>query len=382
MGLIPKSTMIFLISALIVSESSTIKVEFIERSVIVILRLLYHAYIFFHKRRHENRLMDKALEGWKMDKYFKWSGRVDGEKIERVHQIVKPFKPSGHVSEASKDQFALIGFCCDKGVERNKGRVGASGGPLAIRRELANLCLPSGKTIEIFDLGDINCEHGDLEKAQEELGYLVESSLAANLCPIILGGGHETAWGHFQGLQKFLDDKNFGIINFDAHFDLRPLMQGGLGSSGTPFTQIHQWMKSCGQDFNYLCLGLQAYANTSSLFTTAAKAKVDYVDAKMFNCYFMETVIEKVDAFLAERDVIYLSVCMDVFSSAFAPGVSSPQVRGIDPQDFQMIFERILASNKVCSFDIVELAPNYDLDGRSSKLAASIVMDYLMKSRT
>ena len=57
---------------------------------------------------------------------------------------------------------------------------------------------------------------------------------------IVIGGGHETAWGHFQGLAH--PNKDIAILNFDAHFDLRPLINGQLGSSGTPFRQIHNFL--------------------------------------------------------------------------------------------------------------------------------------------
>ncbi len=44
--------------------------------------------------------------------------------------------------------------------------------------------------------------------------------------PIVLGGGHEIAFGHYCGIKDYnasIDRKDkLGIINFDAHFDLRP----------------------------------------------------------------------------------------------------------------------------------------------------------------
>ena len=58
-----------------------------------------------------------------------------------------------------------------------------------------------------------------------------------------LGGGHEIAWASYQGIAAgaLQDDQRLarlGIVNFDAHFDLRQPEQAGRGSSGTPFLQI------------------------------------------------------------------------------------------------------------------------------------------------
>jgi len=63
------------------------------------------------------------------------------------------------------------------------------------------------------------------------------------LFPIVLGGSHELAYGHFNGIVNHLkkqtkNSSKVGIINFDAHFDLRPY--DNQGSSGTMLKkQIH-----------------------------------------------------------------------------------------------------------------------------------------------
>ena len=57
------------------------------------------------------------------------------------------------------------------------------------------------------------------------------------MTPIIFGGGHETAYGHYLGVRKYIgEDASLGIINIDAHFDLRPYDE--QPSSGTMFKQI------------------------------------------------------------------------------------------------------------------------------------------------
>ena len=84
------------------------------------------------------------------------------------------------------------------------------------------------------------------------------------MTPIILGGGHETAYGHYLGVRNYIGkEAKLGIINIDAHFDLRPYNE--QPSSGTMFRQILE------QDENssYLVLGIQRYGNTQALFDKA-----------------------------------------------------------------------------------------------------------------
>ena len=52
---------------------------------------------------------------------------------------------------------------------------------------------------------------------------------------IVIGGGHETAWGHLQG--HYSRHVYPSIINFDAHFDLKmPIAK--KGNSGTPLKRL------------------------------------------------------------------------------------------------------------------------------------------------
>src|SRR5690606_7336354 len=95
--------------------------------------------------------------------------------------------------------FALLGFCSDEGVRRNLGRTGAREGPLATRRSLRNLCIHfDTASTALFDCGDVICSGEKLEEAQTMLRKKVHQLLAGGYRPLIMGGGHEVAFGHFQ----------------------------------------------------------------------------------------------------------------------------------------------------------------------------------------
>jgi len=77
-------------------------------------------------------------------------------------------------------------------------------------------------------------------------------------------------------------------------------------------------------------------------------------------------------------DIVYLTVCLDVFAAAFAPAVSALAYNGILPDKiFQDFFKFILRSPKVKSMDIAELNPSLDIDNRTARLAASLIFDYV-----
>ena len=169
--------------------------------------------------------------------------------------------------------FALIGFKSDKGVYINHGRVGAVEGPQAIRTQLAKLPWHLGRNVRVFDVGDIDGPNRSLEQLQQSLARAVKRLRELNLRPIVLGGGHETAYGHYLGLKSSLaPDQDLAVINMDAHFDLRPYDQTGP-NSGTGFRQMFDDTLAQKQAFNYLILGIQEHNNNLFLFDFVAKSK-------------------------------------------------------------------------------------------------------------
>jgi formiminoglutamase len=69
-----------------------------------------------------------------------------------------------------------------------------------------------------------------------------------------------------------------------------------------------------------------------------------------------------------------ISLVMDCFPSAYAPGVSAAAPDGMLPHEVQSLFKTIFESGKVISMDIVETNPEFD-DGRTAKLAATMIYD-------
>lgn len=223
------------------------------------------------------------------------------------------------------------------------------------------------------DFIDLNQKQEALEEAQTALADAVEKIKSLNLFPILLGGGHGIAFGHYKGLFNSIDTQNscLGIINFDAHFDIRPYPNGG--NSGTMFRQIADQCQKEGRDFPYFCVGIQESGNTISLFEKAEDLNTEYILAKNINNFNIMEILEKLNKFIFENDYIYLTICSDVFSSAYAPGVSASNPLGIEPEIALKLIKHIIKSGKVISFDIAEVSPRFDMDNITANLASIII---------
>jgi formiminoglutamase len=311
-----------------------------------------------------------------------WQGRVDGDApdVRRWHQAVQRVDLSRNALpplHQGRKGIALLGFACDEGVRRNKGRVGAAAGPVALRKACAAFPVHFGAHA-LVDAGDIVCSNGQLEMAQEALSATVQHILAAGYLPVLLGGGHEIAYGHERGIRRHTGAQQLGIINFDAHFDLREPDEAGP-SSGTGFWQIAQERSAEGLPFHYLALGIQQHGNTPRLFSTAEALGVEYLPASLFQLKYQERLIGAIQAFIQRNDKIYLTTCLDVFAAAYAPGVSATAYNGLIPDGlFLDCFRTVLRSGKLAGADIAELNPSLDADQRTAKLAASFVFEIVM----
>ena len=88
-------------------------------------------------------------------------------------------------------------------------------------------------------------------------------------------------------------------------------------------------------------------------------------------------IIPEIDTFIQQHESIYLTLCLDVFASAFAPGVSAPQPLGLTPWQVLPLLKHIAQQNKVISFDIAELSPRLDHNHMTTYLATSLLSEYI-----
>lgn len=303
----------------------------------------------------------------------KWSGRIDGTTEEhlRWHQIIHCIDLRDELDLSGS--YVLLGFACDEGVLRNLGRSGAAKGPEILKKTLANLPVFRNKKTKLIDAGTIHCNDKQLENAQEALGFVIHLILQRGGFPMVLGGGHEITFGHYLGLKANYKSK-LGIINFDAHFDIRKPQQE-IATSGTSFYQIAQLEKQ----LSYLPIGIQKISNTQILFDTAREYQISWIEAQDFQAHNRKVILDQIDAFISGIDHFYLTIDLDVFAASYAPGVSAVAFNGIVPDAFFLdIYEHVLSSGKLVSIDVAEFNPEYDYDNHTAKLAADLLFRLVM----
>ena len=273
---------------------------------------------------------------------------------------------------AAAPRVALIGFPSDEGVRRNGGRPGAASAPDAIRRALWRLT-PDAEALDRFasclgrttDLGNLPVT-GEVEADQQRLGEAVAPLLAAGVVPVVLGGGHETSFGHFLGY--VIAGRAAGILNWDAHPDVRPL-QEGKPHSGSPFRQALE--HPSGACTGYVVAGLLPHAVTA--------AHLDWLDRQGGRHVWRRdlTAAAVDDICMQVRRPHMVSFDMDAVDAAWAPGVSAPAIGGMEPDLWLRAAYCAGRNREVTSLDLVEVNPAVDPDGRTARLAALTIWHFL-----
>jgi formiminoglutamase len=222
----------------------------------------------------------------------------------------------------------------------------------------------------VSDAGDVVVRNGALEAAQARAGLAIAAMLDAGHLTVVLGGGHETAFASYLGLagsEAVRGGQRLGVLNLDAHFDLR---DEPVPSSGTPFLQMAEAEAAAGREFRYAVVGISEPNNTRALFGTARRLGVQYL---MDEECTQERVQEFVAEFLEGVDMLYLTIDLDVLPASVAPGVSAPAAYGVPLAVISAACRQVAASGKLLHLDVAELNPEFDIDARTAKVAARLV---------
>jgi formiminoglutamase len=266
--------------------------------------------------------------------------------------------------------WVVLGYPDDEGISLNGGRLGAKEAPNAIRtafyKMTPSLVLPARKSI--VDLGNVPTDIA-LSERHERGREIIHHALTAGHRTLSLGGGHDYGYADGAGFIDacLLKKLKPVVINFDAHLDVRPTDKGL--TSGTPFYRLLTKYES---QFDFIEVGLQNQCN-SVAHLNWAKSKGAHV--VLLQDLREVGLLDSLQAILEPFNgrPCFLSVDIDAFASAEAPGCSQSWATGIHIQEFLPALKYIKSELDLQSLAVYEVSPPLDHDHRTSKLAALIL---------
>ena len=263
----------------------------------------------------------------------------------------------------------LLGCPQDEGVRRNKGRPGAREAPDAIRRAFYRLAVFEADDFALFDLGNTVIQP-DLETTHDVHRQIVQRILRDGKIPVVLGGGDDTSYPDCAALASVAHD--LLAFNIDAHLDVRA---DSARNSGTPYRQLLE--EGHIQPGRFYEMGTQPFANAPGYMAYLQDQGATFHTVKALRASGnVETLFKNILARVS-AGAIFWGFDMDAVRAADAPGVSAPNPTGLTGDEFCAIAALAGADLRSRLLDLTEVNPAYDVDGRTSRLAAVALYHFL-----
>lgn len=207
---------------------------------------------------------------------------------------------------------------------------------------------------QIFDAGNVD--------NKEELRRIVSEVASAGKLPIMIGGDHSLTTETIRAVSA---GKKLSLLYFDAHPDFVSSTRDYYGSVLTDSAQSLNFRKS---------MQIGTRAAEPEEIENAKKAGLKIVTP----LDVAEMGVKKVAQMIKARTAgskIYISVDLDCVDPASAPGVSVPSAAGLAAMDLIYLLNKVISGGNVVGIDIVELVPDYDINGMTATLAARILSE-------
>ena len=284
-----------------------------------------------------------------------------------------------------KMKAVIIGAGSDLGVHID----GAHLGPLQLMNdmkpiyhgEMINLMQDEG-IVKSRNLSDRKKNDVEIERFNTALYKLELKKMKEGLFPLTLGGDHSVAVASALADSK-INDGHVGMIWIDAHTDYNTFETTVSGNiHGLPCAAITGWKcEELRTFFDGQCIDPRKTVIIGARSIDPwEEDNIKYSGVTVYSTedikkMGIKTVVDEAFKIALDRNKsVHVSYDIDVVDPDFAPGVSIPEVDGINDKEAMEILEEVLKHiNSISSMDIVEFNPLRDEDRKTEQLALSMV---------
>lgn len=260
---------------------------------------------------------------------------------------MKPYFLSSEIPNSSAEEafFHLIPVPYEESVSYGGG---TGLGPAAIIEASDQLELWDGKSkpadLGIYTADTVDCT-GEAEQVIERIAESVKRTLAMEKMPVILGGEHTVTWGVIKGfLESGFRDK-IGVVQIDAHADLRHAYEGNLYSHASVMKRIVE------QGVPLYQLGIRAYCEEE--MAAREQFGVHYIDGDEIVPHNIQSITLPDDF----PEYVFFTLDIDGMDPSVFPSTGTPVPGGLGWYQTLNLFESVAKQRKIVGFDIMEFAP-------------------------
>lgn len=279
--------------------------------------------------------------------------------------------------EADRADVGLVGIPFDTGCVA--GSRGSRFGPSGVRDALTHgtcynpeIDVDISDGIDIVDFGDVRVTHTDILETHDRTERVFTALTDQGVFPIGVGGDHSLTYPTAKGLMNATDG-DVGVINVDAHHDVRH-SHGGELSSGTPFRRLLEDGSDQLAAENFVELGLSGWHNSRYYIDWIREQGGHIITARDVHRDGVDAAVERaIDAATDGTAAVFLSIDIDVLDSAAAPGTTAPSPGGLHNHQLLEIAYQLGRHERVRGADLMEVAPPLETSGITALVAGAVV---------
>ncbi len=268
-----------------------------------------------------------------------------------------PYQPDWDSIDAD---FAILGAPFDFGTQF---RAGARFGPRGVREASTlfsfghagaydhedDVTYLENDKVRIVDIGDADIVHTDTVKSHANIEAGVRAILAAGAVPVVIGGDHSV---NIPCINAFDGQAQFHLVQIDAHLDFVDERHGVRYGHGNPMRRAAEkpWVT-----------GLSQVVGS------------DIVSVRQFRKMGVDAMLDRIPA--GAR--YYVTIDIDGFDPSIAAGTGTPSHGGFLYYEVLEFLDGLTRRGDIVGVDLVEVAPDYDLSGSTTTLAAQLLLNLI-----
>lgn len=233
-----------------------------------------------------------------------------------------------------------------------------------------------------FTMGKETLPH--VVKQAKALGLEVQSTLMEGKFPLVIGGDHAASVGTWSAVTQYKKaQQSFGLIWIDAHMDSHtPETTPSLAYHGMPLAAlmghgegslVHLLASEPKINPEHVVLiGVRSYEEGEAHLLKQLGVKVYFVQ-EVFQRGFATVFHEALQKVQKNTKGFGISLDLDVFDPFYAPGVGSPEPKGISPQSLLPQLPYLWENPNFTAFEIVEYNPARDHHFKTAQLVGELL---------
>ena len=286
--------------------------------------------------------------------------------------------PTSLTGDSIDADFAILGAPFDFGTQF---RAGARFGPRGVREASTlfsfghagaydhedDVTYLENDKVRIVDIGDADIVHTDTEKSHANIEAGVRAILAAGAVPVVIGGDHSV---NIPCINAFDGQEPFHLVQIDAHLDFVDERHGVRYGHGNPMRRAAEKPYVTGLSQ----VGIRNVSSTArDGYEDARSMGSDIVSVRQFRKMGVDAMLDRIPA--GAR--YYVTIDIDGFDPSIAAGTGTPSHGGFLYYEVLEFLDGLTRRGNIVGVDLVEVAPDYDLSGSTTTLAAQLLLNLI-----